>query len=144
MTAKKTEVLSEEMALKEFTAFLIEWREDGNDDVTDTHIKEMYPNALAALQGGFLVFNDKKIPTLTLQVPIKDEDDNVVLDTINFRTRIKPSTQADLAKGLDVSKETLLFALNILSYLINQPIAFIDRLSKRDYATAQQVASVFS
>lgn len=136
---KKTEVISEEIALNDLELFVNEWVEKPEPK---DKLKESYPNILEALMSGNLVM-ENNIPAYKLAVPIKNDKGEISISDISFRTRISPSNQASLGRGLNIQFDQLQYALNCISYIINQPIAIIDNFSKRDYATVREIASVF-
>lgn len=135
----KKELISEEVALNELEVFINEWVEKPEPK---DKLKESYPNILEALTLGNLVF-ENNVPTYTLSTPVTNVKGDVSLSEITFRTRISPSNQAGLGKGLNIQLDQLQYALNCISYIINQPIAIIDNFGKRDYNTVREIASVF-
>lgn len=140
--ADSKEVISREAAIEEFRDFLNAYTR--RKTFSNEKIEEDYPDAIEAVQLGLLVFNEKKTPTFTLETPIKSEEGTVVLDKVVFRTRIKPSTKADLASGIDLRKDSVKFALNIAAYIVDQPRSMLDKFEPFDYDVIQQVGSVFS
>jgi hypothetical protein len=136
---KNKEVISEEVALNDLEAFVNEWVEKPE---TKDKLSESYPNILEALIMGNLVF-ENNIPSYTLATPVKNTKGEISISEITFRTRISPSNQAGLGKGLNIQLDQLQYALNCISYIINQPIAIIDNFGKRDYNAVREIASVF-
>ena len=136
---KNKEVISEEVALNDLEAFVNEWVEKPE---SKDKLAESYPNIMEALISGNLVF-ENNIPSYTLATPVKNVKGEISISEITFRTRISPSNQAGLGKGLNIQLDQLQYALNCISYIINQPIAIIDNFGKRDYNTVREIASVF-
>lgn len=136
---KNKEVISEEVALNDLEAFVNEWVEKPE---SKDKLAESYPNIMEALISGNLVF-ENNIPSYTLATPVKNVKGEISISEITFRTRISPSNQASLGKGLNIQLDQLQYALNCISYIINQPIAIIDNFGKRDYNTVREIASVF-
>lgn len=139
----KKEVLSLEASLKELKKFLGIWKDDETFD--DDKMQKDYPDILKALQVGLLIFEgDKMVPKYILAEAVTSESGAVVLSEVSFKTRVKPSTQADLADGLKLETQTLKYALRLMAFIIGQPVAMIDNLNRKDYSVIQQVSSVFS
>ena len=136
---KNKEVVNEEVALNELEVFINEWVEKPEPK---DKLKEAYPNMLEAIVSGNLVL-ENNVPSYTLVAPVKNVKGEVSLSDVTFRTRISPSNQASLGKGLNIQLDQLQYALNCISYIINQPIAIIDNFGKRDYNTVREIASVF-
>lgn len=135
--------LSHEAALEEMHNFLSIWKDD--EEYTDDKVKEDYPDALQALQEGRLVFEEESMkPKYTLKHPIEKKEGETVLAEVEFKTRIKPSTQAALADGLKLETQALRYGLKVISFIIGQPIAYIDLMHKKDYKTISEITSVFS
>ena len=137
----KDKAISKDVALVELEQFVNCYVKK---PVPFNELEETYPDVLEAIMEGLLVFDENKTPTYKLKHPIKGEESgNVVLDSLTFRTRIKPSTKADLAKGLFLQTDVLNYQLRVTSYVIDQPIAMLDKLSSFDYDVATQVSTVF-
>lgn len=129
--------VSKEVAIGELGKFLFAWNWEESAS-SDAKLESDYPNIIKAIEQGRLSFDDKYVPTLELTKPVGETT------KITFRTRVKPSVQASLAKGLKLETDTLTYALRVLSYITDLALGEIDELSKEDYAAAQQIASVFS
>lgn len=138
---KKTAV-SKEVALTELEQFVNRFVKK---PVAKEEMEETYPDILEAIMDGFLSFDGTGLPVLKLKDPIKFKDsDDVHISEINFRTRIKPTTLADLAKGLHPQKEVFTLQLRMTAYIIDQPVAMLDKFERYDYDVINQVATVFS
>ena len=111
---------------------------------TNDDLEKGYPDVLDAIMDGFLSFNAEGLPVFKLSSPIKSQEGNVVLDEVTFKTRIKPLTLADLAKGLHPQNEVFTLQLRMTSYIIGQPVAMLDKFSAYDYDVISQVGSIFS
>lgn len=136
---KKEKVISEEVALIDLESFVNEWVEKPEPK---DKLAELYPMMLEALVNGSLVL-ENNVPVYNLVDPVKNVKGEVSISEITFRTRISPSNQATLGKGLNIQFDQLQYALNCISFIINQPIAIIDNFGKRDYNTVREIASVF-
>lgn len=136
------EVLSREVAITEVRSFLKKFNR--RKTFSDDKIEEDYPDLLEAVQLGLVVFGEDKNPTFTLETPIKNDEGEITLKEVTFRTRIKPSTKADLASGIDLRKDAAKYSLNVISYIVDQPRAMLDKFEPFDYDVIQQVSSVFS
>ena len=132
-------LISEELVLNELESFIQEWVEKPFER---KDLKEAFSKTYSALESGNLPLIDN-VPTYKLNTPIKDKDGEDAIKEINFITRIVPSEQAKLAKGIDIFNDELEFQLRSISYIIGQPKSIIDKLSKKDYNTIREVASFF-
>ena len=135
-----SEKVSKEVAVQEVMDF-VEYHLDVVKK--DYEIESDYPQIVKAIEDGRLSFNEKKIPTLVLKEPILNTEGQVSLDTITFRTRIKPTQLAEVMKGVDLQKNQLEYSLRALSYLTGQVRAMLDNFGKVDYKTIDQIATVF-
>lgn len=143
MTKKSTkEVISREVAIEEIRSFLGKYIR--RTEFTDEKIEEDYPDVLEAVQMGLITFDDKKVPTFTLETPIKNEDGDVAVEKVTFRTRVKPTTKAALGEGIDLRKQAIKYSLNVIAYIIDQPKPMLDKFEPFDYDVIQQTSSVFS
>lgn len=136
---KNENVITEEVALNDLELFVNEWVEKPEPR---ENLKEFYPMMLEALMTGNLVL-ENNVPVYNLATPVKNVKGEVSVSEITFRTRISPSNQAGLGKGLNIQLDQLQYALNCISYIVNQPIAIIDNFGRRDYNTVREIASVF-
>jgi hypothetical protein len=107
-------------------------------------LKETYPDVLEAIVDGYLSFDEDGLPILKLKQPIKSESGNVVLSEVTFKTRIKPTALASIAKGIDLKNDALTLQLKMISYIIDQPVAMLDKFGRYDYDVINQVSTVFS
>src|SRR5690606_18376051 len=103
-TEKKIiQVVSTEQAVKEAREFIyfhdelkIGKLKNKDDVIADS------PYIVSAIERGLLTINENKSPVYELTKAIGDGDNTV--STIEFRTRIKPMENANITKGLDISK----------------------------------------
>ncbi len=137
---KKT-VISKEVALKELEQLINRFVKK---PVPFEELEETYPDILDAIMDGYLSFDGTGLPVFKLKDPVKNENGDVSVSEINFRTRIKPTTLADIAKGLDLKKEPLMLQLKMVSYIIDQPVQMLDKFERYDYDVISNLASVFS
>lgn len=106
-------------------------------------LSESYPDVLEAIMDGNLSFDENQVPKLKLHQSLKDEEGNIFLDSLTFKTRIKPSDKASLGKGISITTDILTYQLRLTAHIIGQPIAVLDRLSSYDYDVVSQVSAVF-
>lgn len=135
-------VVSKEVAEKELIEFHNHFAlVPGNED----EVLEELNIVSLAIQQGLLVFDENKVPSYKLKTPVKNTDDEVVLDKVTFKTRIFPNDHVQLSKGLNISKEVMTYALRCTAYLagLSSP-AYLNKLSKFDYTVIQQVGTVFA
>lgn len=141
MSAKTKTVISKEIALKEIEKLINKFVKR---PVEFDKIEETYPDVLEAIMDGYLSFDEKGVPVLKLKEPVKAESGNIVLETINFKTRIKPLTLRDLAKGVDLKRDPLGLPIKQIAYITNQPEVMVDNYGKYDYDVIDQLCSIFS
>lgn len=138
---KKEEVkISEELVLNEIEKFVDCWVEKPE---TRNELKDAYPNIFNSISKGLLVLNEDCVPVYTLANPVKNEDGEITKSYVDFKTRITPTNQARIAKGLNIQLDQLQFGLNCISYIIGEPLAMLDKFSKKDFNTIREISSVF-
>lgn len=138
-TLKKA--MSEEMALNELERFINEWvdKPESKDKLADS-----YPNILSGLISGNLIIDEKDEPIYTLRNPVKSEDGTIVKSEVKFKTRILPSTQEQLSKGVDLSKDQVRFMNICIAHICGCTVkAEIDLFSKKDFNTIREISTVF-
>lgn len=134
--------VSKEVALEDLGKFINTFVKK---PLPKNELEETYPDVLDAIMEGYLSFDESQNPKLKLKFPVKNtEGTEVVLTDVAFKTRIKPTTLADLAKGLHPQKEVFTLQLKMTSYIIDQPMAMLDKFERYDYDVISQVSSVFS
>lgn len=138
---KNKTVISKEIALNDLEVFVNKFVKK---PVAKEELEETYPDVLDAIMDGYLSFDEAGLPVLKLKDPIKNESGDVAVSEIKFRTRIKPTVLADLAKGLHPQKEVFTLQLRMTSYIIDQPVQMLDKFERYDYDVINQVATVFS
>lgn len=135
------EVISEEVALNELKSFIHKWVKR---PCKDDQLADEYSDILEAIKSGNLVIDSvTKVPVYTLLDPIKNEDGNISKTTVEFKTRIKPTTKASLAEGLDLKKQVAKYSLIIISHVIGCTVNELDRFEKEDYDVISQIATLF-
>jgi hypothetical protein len=134
------EAITKEMAIQEIQKFIEKFEETKKDEFK---VENDYPQVIQAMQSGLLSFNSDSIPSFKLKYPILNEDKQVALDSVSFRTRIKPTQLRDIMKGLDIGKNQIEYTLRCLAYITGQPVAMLDKLEKFDYKVIEQVSTVF-
>jgi len=137
----KKAVISKEVALKELEQLINRFVKK---PVSNDKLEETYPDILDAIMDGYLSFDGTGIPVLKLKDPIKLEDGSVLHSEINFRTRIKPLTLANIAKGLNPQTEVFMLQLKMTSFIIDKDVEMLDNFSRYDWDVIQQLATVFS
>ena len=137
----KKAVISKEVALKELEQLVNRFVKK---PVSNDKLEETYPDILDAIMDGYLSFDGTGIPVLKLKDPIKLEDGSILHSEINFRTRIKPLTLANIAKGLNPQTEVFMLQLKMTSFIIDKDVEMLDNFSRYDWDVIQQLAAVFS
>lgn len=105
-------------------------------------IVEDYPLTLRAIEQGHFAVIDG-VPTFKLYEPIMTDSGALDHDHITFVTRIKPTEQERLSRGLNVQKQQVLLAMKMLAFMIGKSKSYLDKYSKNDYKTIQEIAQVF-
>lgn len=137
----KSTVVNKEVALEDLEKFVNRFVKK---PVQKDQLEKTYPDILDAITDGFLSFDADGAAKYKLKDPIKNDANEVSLSEISFRTRIKPTTLADLAKGLHPQNEVYTLQLRMTSYIIDQPVIMLDKFGRYDYDAISSIASVFS
>ncbi|MNL37594.1 hypothetical protein D3C87_1597500 [compost metagenome] len=138
-TQKK--VMSEELALNELEKFINEWVDKPEPK---EKLAESYPNILDGLISGNLVLNENNEPIYTLRNPVKSEDGTVIKSEVKFKTRILPTTQESLSKGVDLNKDQVRFMNICIAHISGCTVkAELDLFSKKDFNTIREISTVF-
>jgi hypothetical protein len=106
-------------------------------------IKEDYPDVIEAVGLGLISFDEDQTPTLTLRKPVKDINGTIVVEYLNFRTRMLASDQERLAKGVDMKVDSFKLINRFKGFFITQPVAMLDKFGKFDLRVIDQLTSVF-
>jgi hypothetical protein len=139
--SKKENQISEEIAVEEVLDFVNYY---SKKPIKLEEVKEQYLSTVEAVQSGNLVFEgDAKKPKYTLVHILKNEEGGIYMDGIEFKTRIKPTTKADLAKGLDLQKDLANYSLRCISHIIGTTVKELDKFEPIDYDVISEVSAVF-
>jgi len=136
----KQHQISEEIAIQELKSFIHKWVKK---PVSDDKLAENYPDVLEAIMTGNLIIDEEKVPTYTLINPIENDKGEVSRAVVNFKTRIKPTTKASLADGLDLQKQVATYSLVIIAHIIGVTKMELDKFERDDYDVISQLATVF-
>lgn len=131
--------VSEEVAVNDVLEFVSKYNKKVKDG---DKVLDLYPDVVDAVRLGNLDLS-KDLPQLKLIDPIKNTDGDVVLDVVTFKTRMKPSDHRRVAKGIDVSKDQLLFGHRCIAFIIDQEVAMLDKIEKDDYRVCDQLSNLF-
>jgi len=141
MSKQTKAVISEEVAIQELKPFIHKWVKR---PCKDDQLAEEYTDILEAIKNGNLVIDSvTKEPVYTLVEPIKNDEGNISRSTVEFKTRIKPTTKANLAEGLDLKKQVARYSLVIISHVIGCTVNELDRFDKEDYDVISSIAMLF-
>lgn len=133
--------ISKDVALDDLEKFVNHF---SKKPVERNTLSESYPDVLEAIMDGNLSFDENQVPTLKLNTPLKSENNTeVTLESLTFKTRVKPSDKANIGKGLSIQTDILTYQLRMTAHIIGQPVAILDRLSPYDYDVVSQVSAVF-
>lgn len=137
---QEDDVISKEIALQEIKEFV---EKHTYKEIDNEKLEEDYYHALLAVRKGLLVFEEGK-PKLTLLVPILSVDGNVVLDTINFKTRFKPTQLASMMNGTNTTKKMGDYMIRFYNFICNlDSKEYLGKLDRFDYKVVEQVCGVF-
>lgn len=138
----KEDVISKDVALAELADFVeIHLLEE----IDDEKLLSDYPQLVTAVIKGMLVLNtEDSSPEFSMLNPIKDDEGEVVLSSITFRTRIKASTQARFLKGKSITTDQGVYMNKIYTYFaqLKSP-RLLDKLCKFDEKVIQQLSALF-
>jgi hypothetical protein len=134
-------VISKEVALEELESFVNKFVK--KPVALDT-LEETYPDILEGIMDGLVSFDEAGLPVLKLKNPIKSDTGDIFLSQISFKTRIKPTSLASIAKGIDLKTDALTLQLRMVSYIIDQPVQMLDKFERYDYDVINQISTVFS
>lgn len=137
---KKT-VISKDVALTEIETLINKFVKK---PVPFEEIEETYPDILDGIMDGQITFDNDGVPVFKLKEPIKSESGEVVLDVVNFKTRIKPTELREIAKGIDLKKDPLGLQLTMVAFITGQPVKMIDNYGRYDHDIINQVCTIFS
>lgn len=139
MFTEKQPVVSKEIAVQEILEFV---HQNGHRKVQLEDIEENYPLMVEKVMNGQLQLEGK--PVLKLETPIKNEEGEEIQNEVEFKhTRIKPSQMSGITKGLDLKKDPFGFIVRCTSFLLGEPVAMLDKLSKNDYKVIEEMTPVF-
>lgn len=130
--------MSEELATSEIHDYLLNYV-DGEIDV-----KTDYPKTLDAVMNGRLSFESDLTPVYKLIEPLYPESVENKISELRFKTRVKPTATATLAKGIDLKLDAVKYSLVLIAHISGlASMNELDNLSKKDYALIQELTPVF-
>lgn len=140
-------VMTREVSTQEMKGFLAKYDKKGakKGKHTDTYIEEEFETCLEALEAGNLVFNEHKVPTLTLFEPLYKNAENqaLVKKTVTFKSRIRQAEKVLVMDGLNLEKQQGTYVLKVMSYMTQLSLTDIKNLESEDYEILNQICSVF-
>lgn len=129
--------------LKDFLSIHLK-KEFRKGKLTDEKIEDDYPDVLDAIQDGLLFFDEKNKPTYSLRYPLKNEDGEVSVSVIEFRSRIKGADRIVLMNGIDPKKQLGDYMIKVISYMTQlDSNSLVKKLEKEDFEVLNQICSVF-
>lgn len=132
--------ISQEIALNELRGFV---KEHTGKSLDDAKLLEQYPAVITGLESGNLTLGDS--PAHKLFKAIKNDDNEVSVSDVTFKTRILPSDQRKISKGLDLKADQLLYGHRCIAFLTNLPtVNMLDKFGKTDYALVEQLSTLFT
>lgn len=131
--------IDETVAIADFREF---YAKHNRKPIEDEKILEQYPDVIEAIKLGNLDLTGNQ-PIYNLVNPILNDNSNPEITSVSFKTRILPSEQRSISKGIDVAKDKLLFVHKCYAHIIGQPVQMLDKFYKEDYAVVEQVSALF-
>lgn len=139
--SKNKNQISEEIAVNDVLEFVNYY---SKKPIKIEDVKEQYLSTVEAVQSGNLVFEgETKKPKYTLFYTLKNDEGGVYMDSVEFKTRIKPTTKADLAKGLDLQRDLANYSLRCIAHIIGTTVRELDKFEAVDYDVISEVSAVF-
>jgi hypothetical protein len=135
----KEEKISREIAVEEVLNFINYY---SKKPIQIDEVKDKHETIVDAVVSGHLIFEDNK-PFYTLVHPIKNSNGDVTKDKVEFKTRIRPNTKADLAKGIDLQKDVANYSLRIIAHIIGTTTKELDLFEPIDYDVISEVSTLF-
>lgn len=141
MKKEEKNIISEELAIQELTAF---YNNHSLIEKEENEVKDELNIALIALKNGLLKFNSNYEPVYTLKTPLLNDNGDVTMSEISFKTRIFPKDHIALSKGLNVQRDSMEYMQKCIAHLANLATpAYLNKFSKFDYTVIQQISTVF-
>lgn len=131
--------IDETVAITDFREF---YAKHNRKPIEDEKILEQYPDVIEAIKLGNLDLTGTQ-PMYNLAKPVLNDDGGNDTMAVVFKTRILPSEQRSISKGIDVAKDKLFFVHKCYAHIIGQPVQMLDKFSKEDYAVVEQVSALF-
>lgn len=129
--------INKELAIEELHSYLSNYLD------VQFEVEKDYPKLLNAVMQGRLSFNEEKKPVYILIEPINQGTEFETKELI-LKNRVLPSVGADLAKGIDLQKESFKYGLVVTAHICGfASYKELDKLSKKDYQLIQELAPVF-
>lgn len=132
----KTQSITKELAVDEIKKYLSDFVE------TEFDVEKDYPKILNAVIDGRLVLGESG-PVYSLINPI-NVGTEFEQHKLEFKTRVLPSTGANLAKGIDLKNDQITYGLIVTAHITGfANHRELDKLSKKDFQLVQELAPVF-
>jgi len=141
----KTKKVAREVAINDLRAFLKIHlpKQFKRGKLTDEKIEDDYINVIDAIEDGDLIFDDHKKPIYTLVSPIRNNEGDISISSINFRARIKGADKTVLMNGIDPNKQLGDYMIKVISYITQLESGLVKKLDKEDFEVLNQICSVF-
>lgn len=141
MSKIKENSISEEIAVNEVLDFVNYY---SKKPIKIEDVKEQYLSTVEAVMSCNLIFEgEAKNPKYTLVHKLMNDEGGVYKDSVEFKTRIKPTTKADLAKGLDLQRDLANYSLRCIAHIIGTTVKELDKFEAVDYDVISEVSAVF-
>lgn len=136
---KKQEIkINKEIAIEELKSYLSNFV-DGEIDV-----EKEYPKSLQALMNGNLTIDDNTLEASYKLLEVVNPGTEFQMESVTFKTRVKPSDTARLAKNIDLKNDAVRYGLVVTAHIIGlASYVELDHFCKKDYQLIQELSSVF-
>ncbi|ASD51613.1 hypothetical protein [Flavobacterium phage V157] len=136
---KKQETkINKEIAIEELKTYLSNFV-DGEIDV-----EKEYPKSLQALMSGNLTIDDNTLEARYKLLEVVNCGSEFQMESVTFKTRVKPSDTARLAKNIDLKNDAVRYGLVVTAHIIGlASYVELDYFCKKDYQLIQELSSVF-
>lgn len=135
---KKQETkINKEIAVEELRSYLSNFV-----DVED--VEKEYPKSLQALMSGNLTIDDNTLEASYKLLEVVNPGAEFQIESVTFKTRVKPSDTARLAKNIDLKNDAVRYGLVVTAHIIGlASYVELDHFCKKDYQLIQELSSVF-
>lgn len=131
--------MDRETAINELRSFV---EEHSFENLSDKKLEDKYPQVLSALISGKLILGEN--PTYELKEAVKSKEETVVLEKVEFKTRMTVGEKTRLSKGIDMREDALGFSYACMAHVMSlKSTAYLDKMHKYDLKVCEQLSTLF-